>query len=63
MTDLGDLVNQISLLPPGEQEEMFRMLKEYTDAADREKSQNSFMNFVLKMWPGFISGRHHKLIG
>jgi len=62
MTDLSDLVNQISLLPPGEQEEMFRMLKEYTDAADREKSQNSFMNFVLKMWPGFISGRHHKLM-
>lgn len=62
MTDLSELVNQISLLPPGEQEEMFRMLKEYTDAADREKCQNSFMHFVLKMWPGFISGRHHKLM-
>jgi predicted phage terminase large subunit-like protein len=62
MTDLSELVNQISLLPAAEQEEMFRMLKEYTDAADREKTQNSFMGFVLKMWPGFISGRHHKLM-
>ena len=62
MTDLSDLVSQISLLPAAEQEEMFRMLKEYTDAAEREKIQNSFMQFVQKMWPGFISGRHHKLM-
>lgn len=62
MTDLSDIVKQIELLPPAEQEQMLALLKDYTDAAEREKAQKSYMSFVKKMWPGFISGRHHKLM-
>ena len=62
MDDISEIVNHISLLPPDEQEKMFAMLEKYTHAAERERCQNSFMQFVYKMWPGFISGRHHKLM-
>lgn len=62
MTDLSEIVGQIELLPPAEQEQMLALLKDYTDAAEREKAQKSYMAFVKKMWPGFISGRHHKLM-
>jgi len=62
MTDISNVINHISMLPPDEQEKMFAMLEQYTNAAEREKCQNNFMPFVKKMWPGFISGRHHKLM-
>jgi hypothetical protein len=62
MTDLSSLISQIELLPPDEQEQMLLLLKEYTDAAEREKCHNSYMAFVKRMWPGFISGRHHQLM-
>lgn len=62
MTDLSSIVNQISLLPPEEQQRMFALLEQYTNSVEREKCQKSFMQFVNKMWPGFILGRHHKLM-
>lgn len=62
MTDLSSIVAQIEVLPAAEQEQMLALLKDYTDAAERERCQNSFMGFVRKMWPGFITGRHHKLM-
>jgi predicted phage terminase large subunit-like protein len=62
MTDLSSIVSQIALLPHDEQQKMFALLEQYTNAAEREKCEKSFMQFVNKMWPGFISGRHHKLM-
>lgn len=38
------------------------MAQKYQDAILREKAQNSFMNFVKAMWPGFIHGRHHAVM-
>tara|TARA_R100000458_G_scaffold59380_1_gene69798 strand:- start:1047 stop:2534 length:1488 start_codon:yes stop_codon:yes gene_type:complete len=32
-------------------------------AEDRENSQKSFMDFVKSVWPAFIEGRHHKVMG
>ena len=32
------------------------------EAEKREKSQQNFMEFVHTMWPGFVDGRHHKVM-
>ena len=39
------------------------MLEELDDAKDREVAKSSFMGYVYHMWPQFISGRHHKIMG
>ena len=52
----------IERLPEGEREGLLQMAQEYMLAVEREKSQGSFMEFVKKMWPGFIHGRHHAVM-
>ena len=37
-------------------------LAEYQASLKREKAQIDFMKFVKAMWPGFIDGRHHKVM-
>ena len=58
--NLGDL---IAKLPVAEQEKLLSQVVEYRNALEREKCQKSFMSYVKKMWPGFILGRHHVLMG
>ena len=58
--NLGDL---IAKLPVVEQEKLLSQVVEYKNALEREKCQKSFMAYVKKMWPGFILGRHHALMG
>ena len=58
-----DLVLQkLPHLPIDKQEEVLRLLDQYKGARDRERCQNGFLHYVKKMWPGFIAGRHHKLM-
>ena len=40
--------------------DLFDALKK---AEDRENSQKTFMDFVKSVWPAFIEGRHHKVMG
>jgi len=60
--NLDLVLKKLPHLPIDKQEEVLRLLNEYKGARDREKSQNQFMPYVKKMWPGFIAGRHHKLM-
>lgn len=58
-----DLVLQkLPHLSIDKQEEVLRLLDQYKGARDRERCQNGFLHYVKKMWPGFIAGRHHKLM-
>ena len=38
------------------------MLAEYEASLKREAAQKDFMAFAHEMWPGFIDGRHHKVM-
>ena len=38
------------------------MLADYESSLKREGAQSEFMKFVKEMWPGFIDGRHHKVM-
>jgi len=52
----------IALLPSNEQEAFFDELDEYRSSLLREEAQVDFLKFVRTMWPGFIDGRHHKVM-
>ena len=60
--NLEDIAEAIEKLPYHEQEEMLRMLADYQTSVHREKAQSNFMAYVKEMWPGFVSGRHHKVM-
>lgn len=55
-------LQHIASLPVAEQERMLKLIKEHERAEAIESGQNSFMGYVKWMWPGFIEGRHHKIM-
>ena len=52
----------LKLLPESEHEKLMEQVGEYRAAVDRERAQESFMEYVKMMWPGFVGGRHHALV-
>lgn len=49
-------------LPAMEREEILRTAMELIESENREKAQREFLTFAKSMWPGFIDGRHHKVM-
>ena len=60
--NIDAITEKISKLPINEQEAFFAELAEYEHSVKREKAQSDFGSFVKEMWPGFIDGRHHKVM-
>ena len=56
-------LDRIRKLPPHKRIKYQPFLKELDEAADRESAKSSFMGYIYTMWPNFISGRHHKIMG
>ncbi|SVD45553.1 uncharacterized protein METZ01_LOCUS398407, partial [marine metagenome] len=57
-----DLDNLVSILPKLSEKEQLLLLKELGDFEEllsKEKAEKDFLEFVEKMWPEFILGRHH----
>jgi len=52
----------IDKIPEEEKPEILRLLRALEDAKQKEAAQDGFLDFVKMMWPGFISGRHHKIM-
>ena len=52
----------VAKLPPEEQAGFLITAREYVNSVKREKAQDDFMAFVHAMWPGFVNGRHHKVM-
>lgn len=60
--NLEELLPKIRDLSLAEQRELLALVERLEDAKDRESSQQKFMAFVKKCWPGFIQGRHHEIM-
>ena len=60
--NIDALSKAIALLPVNEQESFFDELDEYRASLLREEAQVDFLKFAHSMWPGFINGRHHKVM-
>jgi len=61
--NLPRIMGLVKTLPDDQQKEFFKLFEEYERAKTRELAQEQFIPFVHRMWPGFISGRHHKIMG
>jgi len=61
-SDLEALLKVLPTLSPKEQQEIFNDLQTYETLLTKEKSKTNFLEFVNKMWPDFIMGRHHKIM-
>ena len=62
MQDLKSYLSKIDTLPLNEQREILRLLEDLNNAEKRELARDDFIGFVKEMWPGFIEGRHHKIM-
>ena len=60
--NVEEIARAIEKLPVNVQEQVFGDLHELRMAKRREEAQASFGKFVKVMWPGFIDGRHHKVM-
>lgn len=60
--DIAGIAEAIAKLPINVQEQVFDDLNELKRAKRREEAQAQFGKYVKAMWPGFIDGRHHKVM-
>ena len=59
---IEQIQEMIDALPVNEQEQLLTLANEYQASLKREKAHVDFMSFVGMMWPGFIHGRHHRVM-
>lgn len=52
----------IDKIPEEEKPEILRLLRALDEAKKIEAARDHYLDFVKEMWPGFISGRHHKIM-
>jgi len=60
--ELQAILALLPTLPEADMRSLLLDLERYEQAVEREKAQIDFLVFVQRMWPGFISGRHHKIM-
>jgi len=60
--ELQLLLAQLDKLPSEKKFSIFQDLERREKLLEKEQAQNTFLGFVNKMWPEFISGRHHKIM-
>lgn len=61
---IEDLLKDVDIAALSDEEKatLLKTLKEYDEAKKREEAREHFLPFVRHMWPGFIDGRHHKIM-
>ena len=62
MNQIAGLKNKLQKLPPDQKQEILALLSELEEVKGKEESRTDFLTFVNRMWPAFISGRHHKVM-
>jgi len=60
--NLEEITLAIEGLPASEQEGLLATLADYEASLKRERAQKDFMSYIAEMWPGFVNGRHHKVM-
>lgn len=58
--ELQALLTSLPNLPESQLQDLYRSLSEFEHISKKESAENDFLEFVGRVWPSFISGRHHK---
>jgi len=61
-TELLEVWQAAEHLPANERKEVMKLIQVINDKRSLEKAKDKFMPFVEHVWPGFIGGRHHKIM-
>ena len=59
LSELNALLQVLPQLPEAEKRKIYEHLEAYERMQEQEKARKNFMEFVKKVWPTFISGKHH----
>lgn len=59
---LSSSLDNFTHLPIHEQQELLKLLEKNEEIESRNRAQNSFLEFMKAVWPGFIMGKHFKMI-
>ena len=62
MSQLAVINKKIANLPPDQKQEILDLLTELDEAKKKEQSKTEFLPLVERMWPSFISGKHHSIM-
>ena len=66
MSDISNILKtaskNLSSFSPDKQKEILDLIEELEAAKTKEEARKEFLPFVRAMWPGFILGRHHKIM-
>ena len=62
MSTLSAVKQKIAQLPPQKKNEILELLSELEEAKSREGARSDFLQFVNRVWPAFINGRHHQIM-
>lgn len=57
-----ELVAQLKNMPREKLIERLKFDKRLVEITRQDKARDSFLDFVKLVWPGFIAGRHHKIV-
>ena len=57
------VIDLVKKLPPDQQLEYLKLIEEYEGVMAKDLARKEFIPFVNQVWNGFISGRHHKIMG
>jgi len=60
---IEDYKKAVQNASPQQREKIFDLLDEIKRLESKKQSSKSFMHFVKNVWPSFIEGRHHKIMG
>lgn len=58
----AQLLSTLATLDPKRQEEAMALMDKIIRSREILSCQDQFIPFVKRMWPGFISGRHHRIM-
>jgi len=61
--NLEEILPKIKDLSLDEQRDLLRLVEQLEEARRLETAKTKFIPFVKEMWPGFIQGHHHEIIG
>jgi predicted phage terminase large subunit-like protein len=63
LEELSGYLHKLDQLSSVEQKEILGLVERIENAARKDRARKHFLGFTKEMWPSFIEGRHHKVMG
>jgi predicted phage terminase large subunit-like protein len=61
--DLSSVSGLLDAIPDEDKKDILDILDRLAELSEAERARSSFMEFVRKVWPAFVEGSHHRIMG